>query len=63
MVCNKHNTPAIIKIAFIQMTERNRNAIYACLNYSQAFTTEEIEERSICIDGDIEDIVNDLKGS
>lgn len=55
------NTPGIIKISFIRMTERNKNAIYACLNYSQAYTTKEIIDRSICFDGDIKEIVKDLR--
>ncbi|MBQ6216707.1 MAG: Sir2 silent information regulator family NAD-dependent deacetylase [Erysipelotrichaceae bacterium] len=55
------NTPVIIKVPFIQMTERWKNATYACLNYGEAYTTQEIEERSICIDGDIGTILEKLK--
>ncbi|MBP3900585.1 MAG: hypothetical protein J6D53_03875 [Blautia sp.] len=47
------NTPVIIKYPFWQMTLKNENAVYACLNYGEAFCPGEIEERSICIDGDI----------
>ena len=55
------NTPVISKVPFIQMTERWKNATYACLNYGEAYTTQEIEERSICIDGDIGTILEKLK--
>jgi len=55
------NTPVIIKYPFWQMTMANEKAVYACLNYGEAFCPEEIEDRSICIDGDIYSIiVNDL---
>ena len=57
------NTPVIIKIPFIQMTQRWKDATYACLNYGEAYTTKEIEDRSICIDGDIGEILSELKGN
>ena len=47
------NTPVIIKYPFWQMTMANEKAVYACLNYGEAFCPEEIADRSICIDGDI----------
>ena len=52
------NTPVIIKYPFWQMTKENKNAIYACINYGEAFCPREIEDRSICIDGDIADILS-----
>ena len=48
-----YNTPVIIKYPFWQMTAENPAATYACLNYGEAFTLDEIADRSICIDGDI----------
>ncbi len=54
------NTPAIIKIPFINMTAQNDKAVYACLNYNEAYTTQEIKERSICIEGDIGKILSDM---
>ncbi len=36
-----------------QMTAGNPKAIYACINQGQAVCPQEIERRSICIDGDI----------
>ena len=52
------NTPVIIKYPFWQMTKENKNAIYACINYGEAFCRREIEDRSICIDGDIAEILS-----
>ena len=46
------NTPVIIKYPFWAMTLENENATYACINYEEAFCPKQIEERSICIDGD-----------
>lgn len=51
------NTPMIIKYPFWQMTAANENAVYACLNYGEAFCPDEIEDRAICIDGDIGEIL------
>ena len=47
------NTPVIIKYPFWRMTMENENAVYACLNYGEAFSPNEIANRSICVDGDI----------
>lgn len=47
------NTPAIIKYPFWRMTMQNPEAVYACINYGEAFAPAEIEERSVCINGDI----------
>ena len=47
------NTPVIIKYPFWHETYCNDKAVYACLNYGEAFCPAEIEDRSICIDGDI----------
>ena len=48
-----YNTPGIIKYPFWRMTAKKPDATYACINYGEAFTPEEIAGRSICIDGDI----------
>ena len=48
-----YNTPTIIKYPFWQMTSKNPNAIYACVNQGQAVCPQEIERQSICIDADI----------
>lgn len=47
------NTPVIIKYPFWKMTNQNPKAVYACLNYGEAYAPPEIKPRSICIDLDI----------
>ena len=56
-----YNTPVIIKYPFWQMTAQNPDATYACINYGEAVTPEEIADRSICIDGDIGEAIEKLK--
>ena len=48
-----YNTPVIIKYPFWQMTAKNPNAIYACINQGQAVCPQEIERQSVCINADI----------
>ena len=55
------NTPVIIKYPFWQMTLANNKAVYVCVNYGEAFCPREIESRSICIDGDICEVLNQMK--
>ena len=55
------NTPGIIKYPFWQMTYQNPKATYACINYGDAAAPKEIAERSICIDGDIGEVLKELK--
>lgn len=55
------NTPVIIKYPFWCMTFDNKKAVYACINHSEAFCPKEIEDRSICIDGDIAEIFEELR--
>ena len=54
------NTPVIIKIPFLRMTMEWRDATYACLNYGEAFAPKEIQDKAICINGDIGDVLNQL---
>ncbi len=51
------NTPVIIKYPFWQMTNDNKNAVYACLNYNEACCPCQIEDRSIVIDGDSGEVI------
>lgn len=53
------NTPVIIKYPFWKMTYANPKAVYACLNYGEAYAPDQIAGQSICIDGDIREILND----
>lgn len=48
-----YNTPGIIKYPFWCMTDENPNAIYACLNYDEAYAPSELQSRFVCIRGDI----------
>ena len=48
-----YNTPVIIKYPFWQMTAKNPNATYVCINQGQAVCPREIQQQSICINADI----------
>lgn len=54
------NTPAVIKYPFWRMTAKNPNAVYACVNYGEAFCPSEIQKQSICINGDIKNVLQTL---
>ncbi len=54
------NTPIVFKIPFIRWTMQNPNAVYATVNLGEAFTVDQIKERSIVIDADIADVLNQL---
>ena len=54
------NTPVIVKYPFWQMTNDNPKAVYACLNYNEAYCPKQIESQSICIDGDSGDVIAHL---
>ena len=55
------NTPVIIKYPFWQMTAQNPHAVYACINYGEAFCPQEIEKQSVCINRDISAVLEDLE--
>ena len=55
-----YNTPVIIKYPFWQMTARNLNATYICINQGQAVCPQKIEKRSICMDADIGQVLQSL---
>ena len=55
------NTPGIVKFSFWRMTAENPKAIYACINLGEAGAPREIASRSICIDGDIGEVLKKLK--
>ncbi len=54
------NTPGIIKYNFWRMTSQWDNAIYACINLSDAFAPNEIKKKSICISEDIGKVLEQL---
>ena len=55
-----YNTPVIIKYPFWQMTAKNPNAIYTCINQGQAACPQEIKKQSICMDADIGQVLHRL---
>lgn len=55
------NTPGIIKYPFWRMSAENLRAVYACINYGEAVCPKEIEEQSICIDGDIDWVLQQIR--
>ena len=55
------SAPVVIKYPFWQMTALNEKAVYACLNYGEAMAPRQIAERSICIDGDIGEVLEKLR--
>ena len=52
-----YNTPVIIKYPFWQMTAKNPEAVYACLNYDEAICPDVIKDQSILIKGDIGEVL------
>ena len=44
----------------MQMTYTNPEATYATINLGEAFTVEQIKDRSIVIDGDIGEVLQKL---
>ena len=55
-----NNTPVIIKYPFWQMTAKNPNATYVCINLGEAYAPREIEARSICINADIGSVLKQI---
>jgi hypothetical protein len=45
----------------MKMTREWPDATYVCLNYGQAYAPDEIKSKSICINGDIGEILSQLK--
>lgn len=58
-----YNTPIIIKYPFWQMTARNGNAVYGCVNRGEAYVPRELASQSVCIDGDIREVLRELTGA
>ena len=56
-----YNTPVIIKYPFWQMTAKNPNATYACINQGQAVCPQEIERQSIRVNADIGEVLSLIK--
>ena len=56
------NTPGIIKLPFWRLTAQNKNAAYACVNLDEAMAPEVISDRSICLQADVGDVLQELAG-
>ena len=56
-----YNTPVIIKYPFWQMTAKNPEAVYACLNYDETICPDVIKDQSILIEGDIGEVLYNIK--
>lgn len=54
------NTPAIIKYPFWQMTAKNKQAVYACINNGEAICPDIIQKQAICINGDIGEVLSQI---
>lgn len=54
------NTPGIIKYNFWGQVYRNPEAHYACINFGESFAPKEIADRSLCIDGDIGEVLEKI---
>ncbi len=54
------NTPVVVKYPFWAMTAENRRATYACVNLGEALCPLQIANRSICINGDADAVLDEL---
>ena len=46
-------TPSIIKLPFWELTAKNENVFYACLNQEASHRPEHLKERSLYLQGDL----------
>ena len=58
-----YNTPGIIKYPFMRYTYQNKKATYININYNQASTIDEIKDRSILINNDIDEVLKFIKNN
>ena len=58
-----YNTPVIIKYPFWRMTYENPSAFYACVNSGETMVPDNIEGRSVRIDGDIGEALEMLRAA
>lgn len=54
------NPPGIIKYPFWKMTAQNPRANYVCINYQGAYAPPEIRDSALCIEDDIDKVLNDV---
>ncbi|MDO4492211.1 MAG: Sir2 silent information regulator family NAD-dependent deacetylase, partial [Lachnospiraceae bacterium] len=56
-----YNTPGIIKYPFWRMTKAFPKATYVCLNQGEAYVPDEIADQSVCLNGDIDSVLDSLR--
>ena len=54
------NNDLMMKYPFWKMTAENPKAVYACVNVREAYVPTEIRDRSICINGDIGKVLEQI---
>ena len=54
------NTPGIIKYPFWRITAQNQNATYLCINSGKADCPKEIEDRSIVVNADLAEVLEQV---
>ena len=54
-------TPVVIKMPFWQLTYENENARYIYINTAESFSPEAIKERTVYINGDVGEVLKELK--
>lgn len=57
-----YNTPAVIKYPFWQLTAREPQAVYACINAGEAWAPGALGDRAILADGDLASALSVLAG-
>ena len=57
---NKRAAEIAVKTVKEWSLEHSEIAVYACVNYHEAFCSNKLEERSICIDGDIGEVLGEI---
>lgn len=55
-----YNTPVIIKYPFWRYTSQNKKATYVCINANETMVPNEIKKQSLCIKGDIDEILQKI---
>ena len=54
------NTPIIIKFPFWKRTFNNKNSNYVCINFNEAVCPEEIQNRSLLFNADINEVLKKI---
>lgn len=54
-------TPSVIKLPFWEMTEKNKNVFYACLNKKPSHAPEHLRGKSLYLEGDLKEMLGSLK--